>query len=220
MYPKVNSRASITQIFFLVFVPYITILLPLYPARDMASSVAALSNPGRREPRPFLNYFLWEYIGPSIIFFGITGITFGYKSYYSLLVHRGFVPAGDAIFNLPLIAFIAAVWMWFDCQRQARLDLPLGETTRREGKTLSTPLMLLVLLGIGLAAGFAVGTPLYSGGIERVTVFQSTVIHVVVWLTCGVMGCYLVLLWGRARGGYTPDSGIIQRRYPGETRVL
>lgn len=161
MYPKVNSRASITQIFFLVFVPYITmmvpvtiirsargsyfrgkwevrkgdsldkagkplgprrrtlpitlpigcvtagllfiilvasnaralspvaacaigfgvtlvtttILLPLYLARDMASFVSALSNPGRREPRPFLNYSLWEYIGPSIIFLGITSGT-------------------------------------------------------------------------------------------------------------------------------------------------
>ena len=197
-----------------------TILLPLYPARNMASSVAAPSIPGRREPQSFLNYFLWEYIGPSIIFLGIIGITFGYKSYYSLLVHRGFVPAGDAIFNLPLIVFIAAVWMWFDCQRQARLDLPLGETTRREGKTLSTSLMLLVLLGIGLAAGIVVGTPVYSVGIERVTVFQSTTIHVVVWLTCGFLGCYLGLWWGRTRGGYTPDSRIIQRRYPGETRVL
>jgi len=31
------------------------------------------------------------------------------------------------------------------------------------------------------------------------------VIHVVVWVICGVIGCYLGLWWGRARGEYIPD---------------
>jgi hypothetical protein len=182
-----------------------TTLLPLYLARDIASFAAAAKNPGQEKPKSFLRYFLWEYAGPTILILTIIGITFGYKSYYSELVWHGFVPARDALNNFALIAFIAAVWMWLEFQRQAREDLAIGRISAREKKALSPWVMLLITLLIGLAAGIFVGTPLYFAGTEHVTVFQSTVIHVVVWVVCGVIGCYLGLWWGRARGEYTAD---------------
>ena len=182
-----------------------TILIPLYLPRDIASFATAVKNPGQEKPKSFLRYFLLEYAGPTILILTIIGITMGYKSYYSELVWHGFVPARDALNNFALIAFIAAVWMFLEFQRQAREDLAVGRISAREKKALSLWIMLLITLLIGLAAGILVGIPLYFAGTEHVTVFQSTVIHVAVWVVCGVIGCYLGLWWGRARGEYTPD---------------
>lgn len=186
-----------------------TMLIPFYLARDVASFAAALKTPGQGKPGSFLRYFLLEYAGPTMLVLTIIGITFGYKSYYSLLVLHGFVPASDALYNFALIAFIAAIWMWFEFQRQAREDLAIGRISAREKKALSLPLMLVITLLIGLAAAILVGTPLYFAETEHVTVFQSTLIHIAVWVICGVIGCYLGLWWGRARGAYTPDSKLV-----------
>jgi hypothetical protein len=186
-----------------------TVLIPLYLARDMASYAVALKNPGQHRPKSPLRYFIFEYAVPTVLILTIIGITFGYKGYYSELVWHGFVPATDALNNFALVAFIAAVWMWFEFQRQAREDLAIGRISTREKKALNLPLMLAITLLIGLAAAILVGTPLYLAGTKHVTVLQSTVIHVVLWVICGVIGCYLGLWWGRARGAYTPDSKLV-----------
>lgn len=186
-----------------------TALIPLYLARDAASFAAAFKNPGQEKPGSYMRYFLFEYAVPTVLILTIIGITFGYKGYYSELVWHGFVPAKDALNNFALVAFIAAIWMWFEFQRQAREDLAIGRIPAREKKALNLPLMLAITLLIGLAAGILVGIPLYIAGTEHVTVFQSTVIHVVAWVICGIIGCYLGLWWGRARGVYTPDSKLM-----------
>ncbi len=168
-----------------------------YFARDLSAFATAMSQPKPAKPEPFSRYFFGEHALSWVIILVILNLIINLKGFTENLHVDGVIAVSDLTFSVWITTFVLLLWMTVSAMNQVRADVHLGRV--KEGKPLSTWLVVLLILGIPILAG---GMLYFIGILLTITTFSvtfSTGLILIVAGGAGALGRYFGIWWGKTR---------------------